>query len=84
MSTGVFSQIYTQDVVDRFFEFLYKKASKERIDMFIKYHTIDVLNNFMGLWPPPYITEVWDRWTRLPAHKQYVYEEPVCTSSQDY
>jgi len=46
--------------------------SKETMNKFTGYHTDEVLNIFMGLWPPPDIWEVWNRWNTLGNKDKYI------------
>jgi len=73
MSTAAFEKIYRKDIVSKFFEYIDTIASNNNIAMFKKYHTQNVLNDFMGLWPPPSMYELWDRWINLPDDEKTLY-----------
>jgi hypothetical protein len=68
--------MYEKQYVDAFFLQIGTMPNKENAEVFCKYHTKDVLNIFMGIWPPPSIWELWNRWNSLPATKQKKYVPP--------
>jgi hypothetical protein len=39
-------------------------AGKEKVDEFLEFHTGQVLNDLVILWPIPSIWEVWNTWPR--------------------
>ena len=65
-STNVFYNFYLKSFVDPFIEGLVKTYGQNRVNNFINYHTDEMLNQWMGMFPPPYLYEIWDRWVKLP------------------
>ena len=58
-------KLYGEDQVEIFFDWARRYQTKARIDIFIKYHTKEVLDEFMTLFPPPSLLEIWNRWVNL-------------------
>ena len=59
-----FIKIYNIDSVNIFFNQMKFTQSEETMLKFCEYHTHDILINFMGLFPPPSIWELWNRWNK--------------------
>jgi hypothetical protein len=62
---NIFEKYYQKDFVDPFFEELARKHTQETIGNFVKYHTDEMFVQWMGMFPPPYLYEIWDRWVKL-------------------
>jgi hypothetical protein len=65
ISENVFHNFYIKSFVDPFIDDLVKKYGQERVDNFINYHTDEMLNEWMGMFPPPHLYEIWDRWVKV-------------------
>ena len=72
---SLFSLYFQKDEVSSFFNQLNTFETKERIYMFDMYHTKEVLDRFSGIFPPPSIWEIWNRWVNLSAREQIVYKK---------
>ena len=53
---------YQTESITTFFKQMNIMQTTETMNEFIKYHTTDVMNEFMLCFPPPGIWEVWNRW----------------------
>jgi hypothetical protein len=61
-----FLVMYTKDTVDNFVNFRLKSGTEPlMVDKFFKSHTIEQLTEWLDLFPPPSIYEIWDRWIKL-------------------
>lgn len=61
-----FLKIYTEETVDNFVIFRTKSGTEPvMIDKFFKSHTIEDLMEWLDLFPPPSIYEIWERWINI-------------------
>ena len=55
---------YNDKHVTIFFKQMNNMQTKENMDAFASYHTIEILDNLMELFPPPNIWDLWNRWNK--------------------
>jgi len=60
-----FMKYYQAGTVLTFFSGMQRYLSKETMDSFANYHTEEVLNDLVVMFPPPSIYELWNRWLFL-------------------
>ena len=70
---SLFPNYFQTAEVVTFFTQMNQVQSKDRMHKFNFYHSKEVLDRFAGLWPPPSIWEIWNRWDSLPIDQQSEY-----------
>jgi hypothetical protein len=73
LNFSTLKKFYGNEIVDAFLKTIIHTQTKARIEVFLKYHTEELLTSWISLFPPPSIYEIWIRWVDLPEHQQSVY-----------
>ena len=60
-----FKQFYRTDVVEKFVDGMTKYHGKSHVNKFLNYHTVQIMENWMSLFPPPDMYEIWNRWINI-------------------
>ena len=73
MGLSVFYAIDTIENVNTFYNQIKNNSSAHYLDKFINYHTPELIQDWLNLFPPPDIWQIWNRWNSLPSSEQERY-----------